>query len=324
MPAPEQSLCHEALLYRSDHALAGAVATFARAGQTAGEAVLVALPRRNLEPAQRALDELGRRGPGDGEVTFEDMAEVASNPSCLLSVYEAWIASHDGPVRVVGEAVWPERSYAERVELLRHEALLNHALARAQVAILCPYDAERLDAVTLTGAELTHPQLVDEDGGSRVSPVYGDPLEIGKGLHWPQADAVEPVHAHEFKGDLHGLRHAVAADPIAAILTPRRRQDLVFAVNEAASNAIKHSDGTCRTRLWNDGAGIVAEVSTASVLEDAFAGRRRPPAEAPRGWGLWLINQVCDVVELRSSDAGTTLRMHVRDPDARGQANLDR
>jgi hypothetical protein len=31
------------------------------------------------------------------------------------------------------------------------------------------------------------------------------------------------------------------------------------------------------------------------------------------GRGLWLINQLCDLVELRSDGSGTTLRMHVRE-----------
>jgi len=43
-----------------------------------------------------------------------------------------------------------------------------------------------------------------------------------------------------------------------------------------------------------------------------MAGRRRPAADAAAGRGLWLINQLCDLVELRSGAAGTTLRMHIR------------
>jgi hypothetical protein len=31
-----------------------------------------------------------------------------------------------------------------------------------------------------------------------------------------------------------------------------------------------------------------------------------------RGHGLWLVNQVCDLVELRSGDAGTTVQLHMR------------
>lgn len=91
--------------------------------------MLVILPPGNLELAQRALDGFSGRPNGHGEVRFEEMSELAVNPSFLLAIYQEWIDEHGGPVRVVGEPVWPGRSCAERVECLRHEALVNHELA---------------------------------------------------------------------------------------------------------------------------------------------------------------------------------------------------
>jgi hypothetical protein len=44
-----------------------------------------------------------------------------------------------------------------------------------------------------------------------------------------------------------------------------------------------------------------------------MAGRRRPAADALEGRGLWLINQLCDLVEMRSDPSGMTVRMHVRE-----------
>ena len=43
---------------------------------------------------------------------------------------------------------------------------------------------------------------------------------------------------------------------------------------------------------------------------DPLVGRRRP-AEAT-GLGLWVVHQVCDLVELRTGPAGTTIRTHMR------------
>ncbi len=295
------------MLYRSSSQLGDLVREFVLAASTDRQPVLMVLPQTNLELMRNAL------GTAAGEVRFEDMAELGRNPSCLLSVYEDWIEDHDGPVRVVGEPVWPGRSYAEVVECLRNEALVNHVLACAPVSILCPYDAERLNADALAGAELTHPQLVDTGGRRRASEQYGEPLEVHQAGRWPQERATEPVSVHAFAGDLHALRKAVADDPIAASLGPDRLADLVFVVNEAVTNALKHGDGTCTARLWNDGTSIVSEVRTPSVIDDAMAGRRRPSPEAPSGRGLWLINQLCDLVELRCDQTGTTLRMHVRD-----------
>ena len=96
-------------------------------------------------------------------------------------------------------------------------------------------------------------------------------------------------------------------------LSAQRRSDLVFAINEAASNAVKHGNVTCMTRIWHEGDEVVTEVSSPSGIPDVMAGRRRPAADALQGRGLWLINQLCDLVELRSGTSGTTLRMHVNE-----------
>ncbi len=107
------------------------------------------------------------------------MHELGRNPSCLLSVYQDWIDAHAGRVRVIGEPIWPGRSYSETVECLRHEALLNHELADAPVSALCPYDAGRLDGAVLAGAELTHPWLVD-DTGRRLEPALRRAADCGQ------------------------------------------------------------------------------------------------------------------------------------------------
>jgi anti-sigma regulatory factor (Ser/Thr protein kinase) len=39
-----------------------------------------------------------------------------------------------------------------------------------------------------------------------------------------------------------------------------------------------------------------------------------PDGEQEGGRGLWLINQLCDLVQLRSSPEGTSVRMSMRLP----------
>jgi anti-sigma regulatory factor (Ser/Thr protein kinase) len=131
---------------------------------------------------------------------------------------------------------------------------------------------------------------------------------------WPLEPPTEPVSEHDLGPSLGELRRAVADDPMVASLSDGRRDDLVLAVNEAATNAVRHGDGGCTARIWHDGRGVVAEVSSQSSLHDPLAGRReRPEPEARSGRGLWLINAICDLVELRSGDRGVTLRMHMSD-----------
>jgi anti-sigma regulatory factor (Ser/Thr protein kinase) len=303
--AAEQPLVHEALLYRSPNELGDRVRDYVLEGSVAREPVLVVLPEANIELLGNALKDAAV------EVRFEHMSEVGRNPCCLLSVYQTWIDEHAGPVRIIGEPVWPGRSDPEVIECLRHEALMNHALAKTQVSLLCPYDAAELDGETLAGATLTHPRLV-RNGLRSDSVDYGEPLDIHTGSRWPQSEAIEPVSEHFFDGDLHALREAVADDPLLGGLPKARQSDLVFAVNEAATNAIKHGDGHCRARIWREYDAVVSEVATATQISDPMAGCVRPSVEALDGRGLWLINQLCDLVELRSGEAGTTVRMHLR------------
>jgi hypothetical protein len=299
-------LVNEALLYHDDEELSRVLRSFVADGHAAGEPVLAALPAHNVEVLLPVL------GPLTREVRFEDMAVVGRNPNCVLDLYQDWIHAHDGPVRVIGEVIWPGRSYPEVVEGLRHEALVNQQLGGCEASILCPFDAERLEPETLRGAEMTHPSLVDGDGARRPSRRYCEPAELYAGRRWPQAEPTPPVSAVEFDGDLGGLREAVACDPAVASLDPEYRTDLVFAVNEVATNAVRHGDGNCTTRIWRDGSTVVVELCCSSTLDSA-AGRRRPSPDSPDGRGLWLINQLCDLVELRSGDGCTTVRLHMRD-----------
>jgi anti-sigma regulatory factor (Ser/Thr protein kinase) len=304
-PPPGEGLIHEALLYRGRAELEDAVREFVKAAASVGEPVLAAMPGANLEWLPDAL------GADAATVHFENMNEVGGNPACLLPMIEDWLDAHDGRAWVISEPMWPGRSYAETAECLRHEALLNHALAGSAARILCPYDADHLETAVLEGAESTHPQVRDA-AGRRPSERYEDPLRGSLNERWPLGDPTEPTSEHIFAGDLRSLRRAVDADPFLEGLTRERREDVVFAVNEAASNAVRHGDGHCTTRLWRDGRSVISEVSFDSSLPDVLAGRRRPAPDAPSGRGLWLINQVCDLVEMRTGGAGTTLRMHVR------------
>ena len=57
---------------------------------------------------------------------------------------------------------------------------------------------------------------------------------------------------------------------------------------------------------------IVCEIHDEGTITDPLAGQRRPASDATGGHGLWLVYQVCDLVELRSDQTGTTIRMHMR------------
>ena len=302
----DDALMHAALLYREPELLRASVTQFIAEAAQDGTPVLVMLPTDNLE---RLHDVLAAGGTG---TTVHDMTEVGRNPARLLETIEDWMATHPGTQRIVSEPMWPQRSAAEAAECLRHEALLNDAFANMPASFLCPYDVEHLGGEIIAGAEMTHPQLLDETG-VRTSPTYGDPLRMAAGEPWPMAAPLAPVIEHAYRGDLRAFRRDLAADPLISELDNRRRDDLVFAVNEAITNAIRHGDSSDRvvTRVWRADGRVVSEVATTTRVDDPYAGRRRPPTDALDGRGLWLINQLCDLVELRCDDDGMRLRLHI-------------
>lgn len=299
-------LVHAALLYRDPSALRAAVAEFAEEAADEGEPLLAIAPVTTLELIDDALAASG------AVIAVSDMARVGRNPGMVLPILQEWAAAgHAGRVRVLSQPMWRGRCWAEMAECLRHEALLNAVLAAVPVSVLCLYDAAHLDAAALPGVELTHPELIDELG-RRPSVVYGDPLALYRGDRWPQDEPTGPVGEHPFAGDLRRLRHAVADDPRLRALDARRREDLVLAVNEAATNAVRHGDRAVRTRVWRDDERVVSEVRSQTAIKDPLAGHRRPAPDATGGRGLWLINQLCDLVELRSGPRGSSVRMHMR------------
>jgi anti-sigma regulatory factor (Ser/Thr protein kinase) len=109
------------------------------------------------------------------------------------------------------------------------------------------------------------------------------------------------------------LRNLVAARAAAYGLAKAKAEDLVLAVHELATNSVRHGGGSGTFRLWRDGAALVCEISDRGWITDPLAGRRRPAADQPGGRGLWLVNQLCDEVELTTSPAGTVIRVWMTD-----------
>jgi anti-sigma regulatory factor (Ser/Thr protein kinase) len=110
---------------------------------------------------------------------------------------------------------------------------------------------------------------------------------------------------------LGALRGFVRRRAEAAGLDSERVDDLVYAVNEGVTNSICHGEGRARVSFWTEYGAVVCEIRDRGFIRDPLVGRIAPRADMRSGRGLWLVNQLCDLVQLRSSPAGTTLRMRI-------------
>jgi anti-sigma regulatory factor (Ser/Thr protein kinase) len=128
----------------------------------------------------------------------------------------------------------------------------------------------------------------------------------------PRSPPADAAVFHTYRTDLSKVRGLVMQQARAVGLTESRANDLVLGVSEVAANTLRHTDSSGTLAIWHDRNEIVCEIHDEGKITDPQAGQRRPPADATGGHGLWLVYQVCDLVELRSDESGTTIRMHMK------------
>jgi anti-sigma regulatory factor (Ser/Thr protein kinase) len=296
---------HEAVFYRDDDEyLAGTLPDIRRA--VAGEgSVLAAVSEAKQSLLEQAL------GSEADRIAFADISQVGRNPACIIPAWHEFVEDASGPTVGIGEPVWAGRSDAELDECSRHEALLNLAFDGGRPwRLLCPYDAAALDDGVLDDACRTHPH-VGRDGDHWDSDRYAGrraALARDETLQRPDQRTAEVVFG---PSDLGLVRAFVAAGARRAGLHGSRLEDLVLAVNELVANSIKHADGRGVLRTWTDGTTLFCEVADGGRIQDPLAGRSRPADLRTGGRGLWIVNHVCDLVQIRPSKTGTVIRLHM-------------
>jgi anti-sigma regulatory factor (Ser/Thr protein kinase) len=279
------------------------------------EPVLVAIPSERIELLREALGDDGER------VGFTDMHELGRNPGRIISAWHDFLTIHGsaGPHALgIGEPIWPGRSAAELSECHNHEALLNLAFGGGRPwQLICPYDVDGLDDQVIEAAQRNHAFVAEQgmrDGDARrQSPNPARPFE--QPLPEPGGDVRELSFA---SAQLGRLRHTLTAWAREQRLAADPTEELVLAVNELATNSIRHGGGEGKLRLWRETDTLVCEIRDAGHIEDPLIGRSRPAPNQHTGRGLWLVHQLCDLVQIHSSPAGTAVRVHKRAVDASG------
>lgn len=295
---------HEALFYAdADEFLAGAM-PFLREALEAGEPATVAVAG---EKADLLAGELGADAAG---VRFVDMESLGRNPARIIPFWQESVDERDGAFpgfRGVGEPIWPGRGPAEIDECERHESLLNHVFAGTPAwRLLCPYDEGRLDDEVLRSVHRNHPFPCESDPNRRR--VDGSPD--------PFAGSLEPRLAGALTFDfdrstLHEVRSLVGETAERRGLTDPRCADLVTAASELAANSVLHGGGHGTLAAWENEGTLLVEVEDGGWIEQPMVGRVRPDPTQVSGRGLWLANQFCDLVQIRSGPGGTTIRLHM-------------
>jgi anti-sigma regulatory factor (Ser/Thr protein kinase) len=300
---------HEALLYANLDQFVASTVPFIRDGVRAGEPVLVVESRAKIEMLREAL------GPDADAVMFADMAGVGANPARIIPAWQDFVTRNEGATRLrgIGEPIWKERTPDELIECQRHESLLNVAFGGGRAWwLLCPYDTEKLDAEVIAEARRSH-EFVNEGSRAQLSDSFRGLEASGAPFDIPLPQRGTPLGRLTFgPNDLASLRNLVAHHADAAGLGAMRAAEFVVAANEVATNSIKHGGGRGTLAIWQEATALVCEIGDRGRFGKALADRERPSESVSAPRGLWLANQLCDLVQIRTMPDGTVIRLHMR------------
>jgi anti-sigma regulatory factor (Ser/Thr protein kinase) len=308
-PPGDDAFRHEIFLYGNDNEYVSVLSEFVQDGLAGGESVLVVLPGDRLSALRSVLADR------EGLVQFADMSVVGENPGRIFGVWREFLDGCEGPARGIGEPVFVGRDPDQIEECRRHERLLDIAFAGRPFQLLCLYDATGLGDDVLDDARAVHP-VVLHAGGRTVSPTFHiDELltDLFQGSLSPSpATRVELEFGRQ---ELAAVRRFVGTQAAQAGLEGDAITDIVLAADEIATNYVVHGGSRAAIGCWADGEWFVCEIQGSGTIRDPFAGRVRPQADQIGGRGLWLANQLCDLVQIRNTgDDGSIIRMRARLP----------
>ena len=294
---------HEALPYDGLDGLVSSCAALAADEQASDHRVMFLV-------AAAKLDALRDRLGGDSDaVAFVATDEHGRNPARITTMLDSFQATASGRHCVgVNEMVHSGLAPDALAEARLAESVLNSTrLAAWPLSVVCLYDSGALDGAALDEMRRSHPVVRGEDGNQtydagRASSLFQEPL------------AQAPADAQRRRvgfGELAGARAFVRDNATDRGLADDRLDDLVLAANEVVTNSLRHGGGTCQLAVWDDDESVVCEVRDAGVISDPMVGRLAPSPTAVTGRGLWLANHLCDLVQVRSSHAGTVARLRV-------------
>ena len=306
-PRSQQSYRHEAFIWRDPDDYASVLGPFVQDGLAAGEAVMVAVVRRHADWLRETLGAQARK------VKFVDMAELGRNPARIIPAWQKFVDQHSGlgrPVRGIGEPIWAGRRPEEILECQLHEALLNLAVdPKIPLWLICPYDLEGLDPSVIKEAHRSHPAVMDGDryhgnsqygGRAHVEAMFSSDL--------PELDG-KPVEYSFTPESVDRVFNILTLEAYGAGLWSDKVTEVAATTRRLASCSLRRGAIEGTIRIWDAPHALICEVSDETMIDDVLAGRRALVSSDRDG--LSSANRKCDLVQLRSTEAGTTVRLHM-------------
>ncbi|GAA5042175.1 anti-sigma regulatory factor (Ser/Thr protein kinase) [Thermocatellispora tengchongensis] len=303
------SFAHIAALYGSDDAYLDLVLPAVGDALKEGRDTLVVTGQANLDLLAERL------GPDARRIDRRLRSTWYTHPARTLTAYheyaEPWAKRQ---ALFVGEPVWAGRDERDVREWLRYEAALNIAFEGAPIVAMCLFDRRTTPPEVLEQALCAHPWLLEGSSGPRPNPGYVPPRQFSvNGDDQPFRDPPgSAVRAGFTSRELTQMRHLVETTATGAGLDRDTAGSLVLSASEIAANAVEHGAGHGTVQLWTDDDELICEIADpAGQLDVPLPGYLPPRPESPRGYGLWISRQLCDLVETRTADGVLRVRLHM-------------
>ncbi|OJF11216.1 anti-sigma factor RsbA family regulatory protein [Couchioplanes caeruleus] len=298
---------HAAVQYASDEELLAVTMPFLLGGLAAGEPTIVTFGERTAELVRAAL-------PAGAPVEFLSGGAMYARPAAAIRSYRALLARHveagAAQIRIIGEI--PAAAFGNTWDWwARYESAINHAYDDFPLWSMCAYDVRVTPTAVLADVGRTHPRFAvaggrHEDSGTYIDPraylsehrpPVPDPLQEGPPTVTLAAPTPGQARAAVRAADRGGV-------PAADV------DDLVVAVSETVTNALRYGRAPVRLRVWGGADRIVVTVTDAGPgPKDPFAGLLPATDTATGGRGLWIAHQTCDHVASARDDEGWTIRL---------------
>jgi anti-sigma regulatory factor (Ser/Thr protein kinase) len=112
-------------------------------------------------------------------------------------------------------------------------------------------------------------------------------------------------------GDMRTVRNFVEQRARHAGLDQAEADAIIVAATELATNSVRHAGGRGKLRTWQEGPAFICEVQDTGQIDQPLWGRERRDFAGHLGRGSWLINQLCDLVQVRTLPTGNVIRIQM-------------
>ncbi len=309
MSAVDARFRHVALVHAGDEELVEWLVPTVDAAVDRGEAVLVCL---GADAAGALADRLERP---DG-VTFVAGGERYQRPGVAMAMLHRFLSEALG---AGAPAVWsigtvPYDGTARDHGWTRYEAAVDEVLGHLPLKAVCTHDTVTLTPAQLDTACHCHAHVehavAPPAGGSSAHPagVWGAHPAGGWGAAprarsaGPTATASPAPHGApdvflEVTASAQVRRRLSAA--YGDVLSPDRLAELHLVATELATNGLRHGRAPVTLATWLDDDRVVVEVADAGPgIDDPYPDLRPLHGGAHGGYGLWLVGQLADQVEV--------------------------